>query len=181
MLPEDGETGRAAAEDPDPGGGATAETKREAPAPPRRSRNWRRHRPSGVGVALQALQIGAHVGGMLVTQIAVLLQRLVNDAFHLRRQIGIQPDRRRGQLFQNRIEDQRRSVAAERQRAGRHLIQHRAKGKQIGARIQFFPFGLLGRHVSHRPHGRAGTGQVVFAHGGGLGKRPPLPRCRLPP
>src|SRR4029077_2677215 len=46
-----------------------------------------RHCPSGVGVPLKALQIGAHVGGMLVAQIPVLLQRLINDALQLGGQI----------------------------------------------------------------------------------------------
>ncbi len=105
---------------------------------------------------------------MLITQIAVFLQRLADDAFHLPGQVRIEPDRRRGQPFQNCIEDQRRSVPAKREGSGRHLIQHRAKRKQIAARIEFLAFGLLGRHVSHGPHGRSGTGQVVFAHGGRL-------------
>ena len=43
----------------------------------------RRHRSAGVRVALQPLQIGAHVRGVLVTQVAVFLQRLVDDALQL--------------------------------------------------------------------------------------------------
>ena len=174
---------RAAAEDPEPGAARQPEKKPEDPAPPRMLPELAAAtaRP-GVGVPLQPLQIGAHVGGVLVAQVAVFLQRLVNDAFELRRQIRIQPDRRRGQLFQNRIEDQRRSVAAKGQRAGRHFIQHGAKRKQIGARVQLFALGLLGRHVSHRAHRRSGTGQVVLAHGGRLGKsRRGLDCCRSPP
>ena len=47
----------------------------------------------GIGVALQALQIGAHVGGVLVAQVAIFFERLVDDVFELARQIGIQTHR----------------------------------------------------------------------------------------
>ena len=36
---------------------------------------------TGIGVALQALQVGAQVGGRLIPQVGILLQRLVNDLF----------------------------------------------------------------------------------------------------
>ena len=51
------------------------------------------------GVALEALQVGAHVGGALVAQVAVFFEQLVQDFFKLRRQVGIQAKRwRRGRF-----------------------------------------------------------------------------------
>ena len=44
----------------------------------------RYRRSSALAVALEALQIGADVGGVLITQIAILLQSLVDDLFQLR-------------------------------------------------------------------------------------------------
>ena len=44
---------------------------------------------SGVGITLQALQVGADVGGVLVAEVAVFLQRFVDDVFELRGQVGI--------------------------------------------------------------------------------------------
>ena len=43
---------------------------------------------------------------------------------------------------------------------GRHLVEHRAEGKQVGARVQFLGPHLLRRHVGDRAHRRARTGQV---------------------
>jgi len=45
---------------------------------------------SAVGVALQALQVGTNVGGVLVAQVTVFLERLVDRVFEFRRQVGIQ-------------------------------------------------------------------------------------------
>ena len=45
---------------------------------------------------------------------------------------------------------------------GRHLIQHRTEGEQIGARIQLFRAHLLRRHVGDGAHRRARTGQMLL-------------------
>jgi hypothetical protein len=47
----------------------------------------------------------ANVGGGLVAQITVLLQRLVNDALELRRRFGIQPHGSRHRAIQDRFEN----------------------------------------------------------------------------
>ena len=62
--------------------------------------------------------------------------------------------------MQNCIEDAGRRVAAEGQRSGGHLVQHRAEGEQIGALIQRLAQGLLGRHVSDGAHRGAGAGEM---------------------
>ena len=53
---------------------------------------------------------------------------------------------------------------AKRQRPGRHLVEHRAKGKQIGARVQFLASRLLGRHVGYGSDRGAGAGEQFFIH-----------------
>ena len=61
---------------------------------------------SGRRVALQPLEIGQHVGGVLVAQAAILLERLVDDPFELGGQLR---DSRRtgdtGALRQDPFED----------------------------------------------------------------------------
>jgi hypothetical protein len=47
-------------------------------------------------VAFEALQVGAHVGGALIAQVAIFFEQLVQDFFEVRRQFGIQAKRRRG-------------------------------------------------------------------------------------
>ena len=44
-----------------------------------------------IGIALQPLQIRANIGGVLVAQLPVFLQRLVDDFFELWGKVGIQP------------------------------------------------------------------------------------------
>ena len=45
-------------------------------------------------------------------------------------------------------------VARERQRAGRHLVEHDAEREQVGARVELPAARLLGRHVRHRAQRR---------------------------
>src|SRR6516165_11154566 len=98
---------------------------------------------------------------MLVTQVAILLQTLVDDFFQLGRQIGIQSNGRNWSAIEDRLENQSRALPSEGQRSGRHLIQHSAKRKQIGAGVQFLRPHLLRRHVSEGSYSRAGTRQRV--------------------
>ena len=101
---------------------------------------------------------------VLVTQIAIFFQRLVDDVFELRWQVRIQPDRRDRRAIENRLEDQRRSVAAKWKLTGGHLVQHDAEGKQIRTRIEFFSLRLLRRHVGDGAQRRPGAGQMFFDH-----------------
>jgi len=48
-----------------------------------------------------------------------------------------------------------RRLATESPLTGRHLIQHQAEGKQIGAGIKFFAVDLLRRHVTRCPDRQA--------------------------
>ena len=66
-------------------------------------------------IALQPLQVGAHIGRALVAQVAIFLQRLADDALKLRRRIGNQCAGGSGSSSQNRAEDVPRGRAIERQ------------------------------------------------------------------
>ena len=48
--------------------------------------------------------------------------------------------------------------------SSRHLVQHGAEGKQIGAGIEFLAARLLRRHVGHGSDSGAGTGQQLLIH-----------------
>ena len=54
---------------------------------------------AGFRISLQPLQIRSHLGGALVPQIPVFLQRPIDDLFQLGRQIGIQSQRGTGARF----------------------------------------------------------------------------------
>ena len=109
--------------------------------------NWT---PTRIQIALDTLQVRPHLGGLLVTQIAILFERLVGDFFQPRRQIGVQANRRDRGFVENCVEDRGRSLAAERQRSRGHFIEHSAERKKIGAMIQFLSQRLFGRHIRDR-------------------------------
>src|SRR6267378_761147 len=65
--------------------------------------------------------LGAHLCRALITQVAVFLQTLVNNAFQLGRHIGIQSNGRGWRCIQDGFEDLRRTAATKRERTCRHL------------------------------------------------------------
>ena len=78
-----------------------------------RRAGWRRGRgrhrigggaAPGVGVALQPCQVRPQLGGVLVAQVAVFLQRFGEDLFDLGGQIGIDAQRRRRRTVEDRVE-----------------------------------------------------------------------------
>src|SRR5579864_60968 len=77
---------------------------------------------SAVGVALQALQIGAHVGGVLVAQVAVFFKRLVNYVFQLRGQVWVQADGRNRGTVENRLKNEGGCFSAKWQHPCTHLV-----------------------------------------------------------
>jgi hypothetical protein len=104
-----------------------------------------------------------------VTQIAICLQRLVDDVFQLGRNVAIEPDCRRRIRIQYGIEDQRSSFTMERQRSRCHFVQNRAEGKQVGAGIQLLALGLLRGHVGNCTERGTRAGQVIRIHRTGRG------------
>ena len=118
----------------------------------------------GVQVALQTLEVGAKLGGSLAADVPIFLESLVDDFFQLGRKIGIQTKRWQGRPVQNGVEREPRRISTERQRTGRHFIEHHAEGKQVGARVEFLASHLFRGHVSHGAERGAGTGQLTFIH-----------------
>ncbi len=117
----------------------------------------------------QPLQIGPHIRSVLVAHVPILLQRLVDDLFQLGRKVGIQPHCGNWVAFENRVEDDRGTIAPEGQCAGCHLVQHSAERKQIAARIQFFRARLLRRHVGDGAERRTRAGEVLVVNRAGHG------------
>jgi hypothetical protein len=50
-------------------------------------------------------------------------------------------------VAQDRAHHARGAFGVERLEAGHHFEQHRAEGKDVGARVDLAPVDLLGRHV----------------------------------
>ena len=103
---------------------------------------------------------------MLIPQLAIFLQRLINNLFQTRRNLRIQPQCRDRRAIQYRVKNHRGSIPAKRHRARRHLIQNRAERKKICPCVQLFPLRLLRRHIRHRTNRRPRTGQKLLAHPG---------------
>src|SRR5580704_8269194 len=122
----------------------------------------------GVGVANHALQVAAHVGGVLVAKIAILLEGLGDDAFEFGWQIGIEAGGRWEGAIEDRVEDEARGIAAEGQRAGSHFVEHGAEGKEVGARIEFLAANLLWGHVGDGTERAAGAGELVLVESAGI-------------
>jgi hypothetical protein len=62
-------------------------------------------------IPLQALHLGTHVGGVLITEPSILLQRPVDDVFQLGRHVVIQPHRSYWSTVHDGFTDHRRTVA----------------------------------------------------------------------
>ena len=63
--------------------------------------------------------------------------------------------------MENRVDDLAEGAPLERQPPRQHLVDHDARGEEIGALIDVASQRLLGRHIRHRAQHRAG--QRVFA------------------
>ena len=124
-----------------------------------------RHR-ARARVALQALQVGANVCRMLVSQGAILLEALVDDALQFRRHVGIQAYHGDGTLVENGIEHQRRAVSAKWPGARPHLIEDHTEGEQVRAGVQRCRADLLWRHVRDGPYRAARVGQQRLSRTG---------------
>jgi hypothetical protein len=79
-----------------------------------------RGRTARTGVALEALEVGADVGGVLVAEVAIFLEAFADDFFELEREFGIEAERRRRFAAKNFFEDDAGGFAREGQLAGGH-------------------------------------------------------------
>ncbi len=100
--------------------------------------------PTRIQIALDALQVRPHLGGLLVTQIAILFERFVGDFFQPGRQIRVQANRRDWSLVEDRVEYCGGRVAAEGQRSRGHLVEHRAERKRSVRWSSSFPSACSG-------------------------------------
>ena len=79
-------------------------------------------------------------------------------------EIGIQANGRNRRAIQDGVENGGRAIAAERELAGGHFIEHGAERKKIGARVEFLGTRLFGRHISDGADGAAWTGELCGVH-----------------
>src|SRR5262249_15617801 len=75
---------------------------------------WKERGATGISVALEALELRAHVRSVLVAQVAVFLEDAIDKLFELVGEIGVNADRRNRRAIEDRFKDQTRGVAAER-------------------------------------------------------------------
>lgn len=68
-------------------------------------------------------------------------------------------------LLENGVHRLHARGAAESALAGEHFIENRAEAEDVGARVGLLAAHLLGRHVAHRAHHRAGLGDGSFLRG----------------
>src|SRR5271154_4918400 len=122
---------------------------------------------SRAGVALQALQIRAEIGGALVAQVAILLHGFVDQLFKLEGNVRVEADGGDRSFVQDAVENRAGTVAFERQNAGSHLEENNSEGKKINARVQRFPQDLLRRHIRHRAKCCSGAREMFRVDGDG--------------
>ena len=64
------------------------------------------------------------------------------------------------------VEGRGGGVSAKGERAGGHLVEHRAEGKNVGASVEVFAERLFGRHVGDGAESAARTGEVWIVGAG---------------
>jgi hypothetical protein len=111
-------------------------------------------------VSLQPLQVGANIGGVLVTKAAVFFQTLRDDPFQFDWQVRVYSNWRYRCSIQDRIKHRACRVPSKRKPARTHFVEHRAEREQVGASLEFLPANLLGRHISDGSQRTAGTRQM---------------------
>src|SRR5260370_18329936 len=104
---------------------------------------------AGIGVALEALQVRAEVGRVLVAKVTVLFEGLVDDVFEAGRQIWIQPHRRKRRLGKNGIEHGCGGFPSKGKLSGGHLVKHDTETEEISTGSQILAEGLFGGHVGN--------------------------------
>ena len=127
----------------------------ERPFPPRApcrcGRHWHDARPTRGRVARQRLQRKREVGRGLEACRSVLLQAPRDDPVQRRgNQMLRCGDEIRRVLAEDGADGVGRRFALEGAPPGEHLVEHRAEGKEVGARIHRLAAHLLGGHVTHR-------------------------------
>src|SRR3954454_14187320 len=81
----------------------------------------------GIGIALQALEIGANLGGVLVPQFPIFLQRFVNDALKFGGDFGIEANGCWRSVMEYGIENVAGALTAKRRLRRDHFIEDGAE------------------------------------------------------
>src|ERR1700692_4563792 len=100
--------------------------------------------PAGIGASLESLQISAYVSRMLMALLSILVERLVDDFFKPRRDIGIDAARGNRRPRQNGLDNHAARAAAKRLASCGHFIQQQTEREDIRARVQIVSADLLG-------------------------------------
>ena len=114
-----------------------------------RARFARISRPlvTGINITLEPDQVGLEVGSGLIAQISVFFQSLFQDASESRRQGWIHLHDGNWVAVENRFVNHGRGIALKGEEPGRHLIESRSQGEQVGSSIDKLSARLLWRHV----------------------------------
>ena len=106
------------------------------------------HHGAAGGFALEAFEVGAEIGSVLIAEVAVFFEGFVDDAFEFGRDFRVEANRCGRVSMENAVEYRGRSVALEREGSGGHFVENRSEREKIGPNVERFPERLLGRHVS---------------------------------
>jgi len=122
----------------------------------------------GIGVALEALEISAQLGGGLATDVAIFFEAFEDDLFEFGGDFVMYAGRRNGSAIEDVAEDDPGSFAAKGSDTGGHFVQHDTEGKEVGTRIERFAADLFRGHISDRANGAARTGKELLVDGAGF-------------
>jgi hypothetical protein len=86
-----------------------------------------RRRSSRIRISLQPFQVSSHFRRRLIPQLTIFLERLVNDAVQLRRDLRVEIYRGRRRTIQDRIKNYAVALSAKRQISRGHFVQHDSK------------------------------------------------------
>jgi len=81
----------------------------------------------GTGAGSVTVEVGSQIGRALITQVAIFLQSLVDDALQLRGHVGIEAHGGDWAAIEDGFEDLRGAAAMKWKRARRHLVEDGAE------------------------------------------------------
>ena len=114
-------------------------------------------------------QVGGDLGGGGVARLAILGQRLEDDALEVDGQLGPQPPRRGRRGAEDLVHQGGGERLTPRQSPGRQLVEHHPQGEEIGPCVQLLAEQLLGGHVGERA--REPVAGVEHGRGAGVDAR----------
>src|SRR5439155_14645384 len=95
-------------------------------------------------------RVGGDLGGGGVARLAILGQRLEDDALEVDGQLGPQPPRRGRGGAEDLVYQGGGERLTPRQSPSRELVEHHPQGEEIGPRVQLLAEQLLRGHVGER-------------------------------